>query len=44
MTQLFNRLGCNGGRNRHYVREAIQDLSSEGWIESSPRNRWRWNL
>ena len=44
MTQLFNGLGCNGGRNRHYVREAIQDLSSEGWIEISHRNRWRWNL
>ena len=44
MTQLFNRLGCNGGRNRHYVREALQDLANEGWVEMSHRNRWAWTL
>ena len=44
MTQLFNRLGCNGGRNRHYVREALQDLANEGWVEMGHRNRWAWTL
>ena len=44
MTQLFTRLGCNGGRNRHYVREALQDLANEGWIEQTTRSRWLWAI
>ena len=44
MTQLQKRLGCDGGSNRHKVRIALQDLANEGWITSSNRNRWAWNL
>lgn len=44
MTQLFIRLGCNGGRNRHYVRAALQDLANEGWIEQTKQSRWLWAI
>jgi len=44
MTQLSKRLGCDGGSNRHKVRKALEDLANEGWIISSNRNRWLWNL
>lgn len=44
MTQLTQRLGCDGGSNRHKVRQALQDLANEGWVKSSNRSRWVWNL
>ena len=42
MTQLSRNIGCDGGRNRHLLRDALRDLEKEGWITIDSRNRWKW--
>ena len=44
MTQLSRKIGCDGGRNRHFLRDALRDLEKEGWIAIDSRNRWKWCL
>jgi len=44
MTQLSRKIGCDGGRNRHLLRDALRDLEKEGWITIDSRNRWKWCL
>ena len=41
LTNLYAQTGCNGGRNRSFVREALADLEAEGYISHEDR-RWKW--
>ena len=42
MTQLSRNIGCDGGRNRYLLRDALRDLEKEGWVALDSRNRWKW--
>ena len=41
LTNLYIATGCNGGRNRYFVRNALSDLEKEGYIKHENK-RWSW--
>ena len=42
MVQLAIMFGRNGGKNRHQIINAIDDLERKGFIQIGERSRWRW--
>ena len=42
MVQLAIMFGRNGGKNRHQVINAINDLERKGFIQIGERSRWSW--